>query len=118
MPTLSRTLRTLLLVGGLVGTGGVGAAAEPAPTIAPGDDQAASIAACEAAMLAEMQARHPDAVEVQALEDQMSATETPGGQTEVKGGGQLALEVGQWTPFSYTCAFSTTTGQVTRLQLP
>lgn len=81
------------------------------------EDRPAAVAACEAAALAEMQARHPDAAEVQALEDEIAVTETPGGQTEVRGGGQLAEEVGAWTPFAYTCAYSPTTEQVTRVEL-
>ena len=81
------------------------------------EDRAAALAACEGAALAEMQARHPDAVEVQALEDEVAISATPGGQTEVTGGGQFALEVGAWTPFGYTCAYSPTTGQITRVEI-
>jgi len=81
------------------------------------EDRSAALDACEAAALAEMQARHPEAAEVQALEDQVSVTETPGGQTEVTGGGQIAVEVGAWTPFGYTCAFSPTTEAVTRVEI-
>lgn len=87
------------------------------PTLAA-DDRPAALDACEAAALAAMQSRHPDAAEVQALEDQVAVTQTPGGQTEVTGGGQYALTVGQWTPFTYTCAYSPTTGQVTSLAVP
>jgi hypothetical protein len=84
---------------------------------AHGEDRPAALVACEAAALAEMQARHPEAAEVQALEDQVSVTESPGGQTEVTGGGQIAVEVGAWRPFGYTCAFSPTTEAVTRVEI-
>lgn len=97
------------------------AAAAPAHADASGGPPAGrdgALAACEAAALAEMQARHPDAVQVQALEDQVAVTETPAGQIEVAGGGQFAPEVGVWTPFTYTCAYSPTTRQVTSLALP
>ena len=80
-------------------------------------ERPAALAACEAAALDEMQSRHPDAVDVQALEDQVSVTDTAGGQVEVTGGGQIAQDVGTWTPFGYTCSFSPTSGQVTRVEI-
>ncbi|MFT3974717.1 MAG: hypothetical protein QM699_15065 [Amaricoccus sp.] len=111
-------VNAFLLAASLVASGPVlaRAAADPAPASRARDAEA--LAACEAAALAAAQARHPDAVEVQALEDQVSVTETAGGQTKVTGGGQYAPQVGQWTAFTYTCDFSPTTGQVTRIELP
>ncbi|MBB5221249.1 hypothetical protein HNP73_001170 [Amaricoccus macauensis] len=117
-------VHALLLTMGLLTASLVPATAADAPASpstaapSPADTEAAAREACEAAALAEMQARQPNAVEVQALEDQMSVTGTPGGQTEVRGNGQFAPDIGEWTPFTYTCAFSATTGQVTSLRIP
>lgn len=86
-------------------------------SLATAGERPAALAACEAAALDEMQSRHPDAVDVQALEDQVSVTDTAGGQVEVTGGGQIAQDVGTWTPFGYTCSFSPTSGQVTRVEI-
>lgn len=106
----------LLLAGLLAGLALAGPVRSDAPR--PGaDGPAAAISACEAAALAEMQAQHPDATEVQTLEDRVVVAETEGGQTEVTGDGQFAVEVGVWTPFTYRCAYSSTSGQVTSLTL-
>lgn len=89
-----------------------------AAAVPASDGRSAAIAACEDAMLAEMQARHPGAHDIQALEDVVATERTPGGQTEVAGGGQYAPTVGEWTSFTYVCDYSPTTGTVTRLKLP
>lgn len=93
------------------------ALALPVGGVAGAAGETDALAACESAALAEMQARHPDAADVQALEDQVKVAETPGGQTEVTGGGQFAETVGAWTSFTYSCTFSPTTGEVTSIEL-
>lgn len=89
-----------------------------AATVSAADEPPPAVTACEDAVLAEMQARHPGAHDIQTLEDAVATERTPGGQTEVTGSGQYALTVGEWTPFSYICAYSPTVGQVTSLELP
>lgn len=106
----------ILLAGLLSGLALAGPVRADAPRLGA-DGPAAAISACEAAALAEMQARHPDATEVQALEDRVAVAETEGGRTEVTGDGQFAVEVGVWTPFTYRCAYSPASGQVTSLSL-
>lgn len=96
---------------------GLCAAAALCASLAAAGERPAALAACEAAALGEMQSRHPDAVDVQALEDEVSVKDTAGGQVEVTGGGQVAQDVGKWTAFGYTCTFSPTTGQVTRVEI-
>jgi len=39
------------------------------------------------------------------------------GETEVTGGGQIAVEAGAWTPLGCACAFGPAAGQVTRREI-